>query len=183
MPLVSMSDAARLAGVSRQHLYRLIESGKISVSAKPGGQRAIDTSELLRVFGELKSPGEQGRTDRSVTTHPVHALHQETAHKVDLLEAEVRHLRDALRAAEARVQAAESMQERLVGIVASAQRLLEYQPAKAASKKTSRPTKPGAKTPGSRTTQKTKGVTSKKPARAAPKAKKARKATARTVTK
>lgn len=54
MALVNISEAARLAGVSRQTLYkRYITPGVISV-VKDGDAPAIDVSELIRVFGDLK---------------------------------------------------------------------------------------------------------------------------------
>ena len=46
---VSISDAARLAGVSRQTLYDRINSG--TLSRTPEG---IDVAELARVYPELK---------------------------------------------------------------------------------------------------------------------------------
>lgn len=58
MTKVSVSEAARLAGISRGHLYRgYIDPGKISVERDSEAVR-IDTSELLRVFGTLTPTGE-----------------------------------------------------------------------------------------------------------------------------
>jgi len=68
---VNFSEAARLAGCSRQHLYKLAESGKLSVRQeliagrtgdKKGDYRQlIDVAELARVLGPLsideKNPG------------------------------------------------------------------------------------------------------------------------------
>lgn len=60
MPKVSISEAARLAGVSRQHLYkRFITPGVLSVEKDGKKPPMIETSELLRVFGELKGNGQQ----------------------------------------------------------------------------------------------------------------------------
>lgn len=56
MATVSISKAAELAGISRTSLYRTyIKQGKITVSKDLVGKKCIDTSELLRVFGELKA--------------------------------------------------------------------------------------------------------------------------------
>lgn len=58
MSKVSISEAARLAGVSRQHLYkRFITPGVLTVEKDGRNPPVIDTSELLRVFGELKGEG------------------------------------------------------------------------------------------------------------------------------
>ncbi len=55
MAKVTVTEAARLVGIARQHLYRAyITNGKISVDRDFNGRPMIDTSELLRVFGELK---------------------------------------------------------------------------------------------------------------------------------
>lgn len=68
MAPVGFSEAARLAGVSRQHLYRLAEAGQLSVSKDllPGKtgedpahyRQCVDTAELQRVFGPLGDAGE-----------------------------------------------------------------------------------------------------------------------------
>ena len=61
MARVSITKAARLAGVNRGTLYKTyINKGVISVSADEHGKKFIDTSELLRVFGSLQS--EQGNS-------------------------------------------------------------------------------------------------------------------------
>ncbi len=53
MPVVTITEAAKLAGKSRPTMYRYIEKGVVSTCDAPGGERGIDTSELLRVFGVL----------------------------------------------------------------------------------------------------------------------------------
>jgi hypothetical protein len=56
MPEISISEAAKRAGISRQKLYEnYINKGRISVSKNVKGKPCIDTSEILRVFGELKN--------------------------------------------------------------------------------------------------------------------------------
>jgi hypothetical protein len=56
MPEISISEAAKRAGISRQKLYEnYINKGRISVSKNAKGRPCIDTSEILRVFGELKN--------------------------------------------------------------------------------------------------------------------------------
>jgi DNA-binding transcriptional MerR regulator len=75
MAKVSITAAAKLAGVSRSTLYRsYIDKGLLSVSKDQKGKRCIDTSELLRVFGALQGEAEQGDTSDSVgqsdATHP-----------------------------------------------------------------------------------------------------------------
>ncbi len=54
MSKVTISEAARLAGISRTQLYRdFINKGKISVT-KENEKVSIDISELIRVFPNIK---------------------------------------------------------------------------------------------------------------------------------
>ena len=54
MARVSITEAARLAGIGRSSLYQTyINKGAISVSKDSSGKKFIETSELIRVFGEL----------------------------------------------------------------------------------------------------------------------------------
>jgi len=56
MPNVSISKAAKLAGLSRQHFYdAYIKPGKITVDRSSPKRPKIDTAEILRVFGKLQS--------------------------------------------------------------------------------------------------------------------------------
>lgn len=48
--------AADRVGVTRQTLFKYIRQGKISATIGHDGQKQIDVSELLRVFGELQEP-------------------------------------------------------------------------------------------------------------------------------
>ena len=53
--IVSISEAARLSGRSRQTLYDMKQSGKLSFTTAPdSGRPGIDMSELCRVFPRLK---------------------------------------------------------------------------------------------------------------------------------
>ncbi len=59
MAKVTVTEAARLAGIGRQQLYRgYISTGKISVDRDQNGRPQIDTAEILRVFGELRATPE-----------------------------------------------------------------------------------------------------------------------------
>ena len=54
MTILTMTQAAQKAGISRSTLYRAIRTGRISVVSLPTGRRGIDTAELIRVFGLLQ---------------------------------------------------------------------------------------------------------------------------------
>ncbi len=63
MPMIGFTEAARLTGVSRQHLYKMADAGQLSVAQEliPGKsgetpknyRKTIDVAELQRVFGKL----------------------------------------------------------------------------------------------------------------------------------
>jgi hypothetical protein len=65
MSLVTIIEAASLTGLSTQTLYRHIKSGK--VSRESNGK--IQTSELIRVYGELRTT-EKDKKQSSDNTAP-----------------------------------------------------------------------------------------------------------------
>ena len=55
MAQVSISEAARLAGISRSNFYKnYIRQGKLSVTKDHQGRPQIDIAEIIRVFGRLR---------------------------------------------------------------------------------------------------------------------------------
>ena len=56
MALHSVTEAAKMAGVTRRTIYRYLKSGKLSAAVTGGDHTQIETSELLRVFGSLSQP-------------------------------------------------------------------------------------------------------------------------------
>ncbi len=59
---VTISEAAKLAGISRQHMYRAyIKSGAVSIT-KDQDKSFIDISELLRVFPSVTQVTDDGDT-------------------------------------------------------------------------------------------------------------------------
>jgi len=120
MTQLSLSAAAKAAGISRSTLHDHIKTGKISAHISGQGRRAVDTSELLRVYGAL-----QVIPDSSVVqsaghfrTVPDTPAGQELSGRVAVLEAEKRGLQDLLHEKDARI-------EELRHTV----RLLEFKPA------------------------------------------------------
>ena len=66
MAILSLSQAAKAVGVSRSTIYKQVKQGQLSATRLPDGSKGVDTSELLRVFGELHS--EAGATEAKVTS-------------------------------------------------------------------------------------------------------------------
>jgi hypothetical protein len=55
MTIISISEAAKLTKKSRRTLQRHIGAGKLSKTMTVTGEEGIDTSELIRAYGEFKS--------------------------------------------------------------------------------------------------------------------------------
>lgn len=130
MAILALSDAAKAAGCSRQHLYRLVSKGRLSAVLRADGTRGIDTSELLRVFGQLAQPvtaevtgdSRQGDNRRQQVTAPA------TPH-LEVLQAELRAAQDALRVSDERLREAQAREERLLEMLAAQTRMLEHRTA------------------------------------------------------
>ena len=56
MAQMTVRQAAEQVGVSRQTMFRKIKDGSISATVDHQGQKQIDSTELLRVFGALQTP-------------------------------------------------------------------------------------------------------------------------------
>lgn len=55
MSRLNITEAIKQSPVGKTHFYKqFIETGKITVSVDNSGKKYIDSSELIRVFGELK---------------------------------------------------------------------------------------------------------------------------------
>jgi len=54
MAKVNLSQAAKLTGKNRTTIWRHINSGKLSAERDRDGLPFVDTSELIRVYGELE---------------------------------------------------------------------------------------------------------------------------------
>lgn len=104
MARVSISEAARLASVSRPTIYKLIKSGELSYTSvvKHGKSvKAIDVSELMRVFGALdvvsESKSDVVNFDSLSTTVNSDFL-QDLQQRIALLQSENAGLKDAVNA-------------------------------------------------------------------------------------
>ena len=104
MARVSISEAARLARVSRPTIYKLLKSGELSYTSvvKHGKPvKIIDTSELMRVFGALEvvSGSKSDTVKFDVVSTPVNSdFLQSLQHQITLLQAENAGLKDAVNA-------------------------------------------------------------------------------------
>ena len=91
--IISVTKAAKEWGVSRTTIYQKVNDGELSRNA----DKKIDTSEMLRVFGE---PVSKKRTERSADTVQSTPLNSQTVqsctaleHQLDLEKLKNEHLR------------------------------------------------------------------------------------------
>lgn len=56
MSEVTIAEAVRLTGKDRRTIERHLKSGHLSYTTDHGKRRMIETSELMRVYGEIRIP-------------------------------------------------------------------------------------------------------------------------------
>ncbi|MFS0755925.1 hypothetical protein ABC383_14655 [Noviherbaspirillum sp. 1P10PC] len=141
MAVVSISEASRLVGKTRQTLYNDRDSGKLSWTTLETGKPGIDTAELQRVYGQLKlNPVGQavrnvnfdtqdGGADSTVdpTVHAVLETELKGAQqRIELLE-RMLSLEAAARRQQLESQRAELMaKDQIIGVLQNQMKLLEY---------------------------------------------------------
>ena len=141
MAVVSISEASRLVGKTRQTLYNDRDSGKLSWTTLETGKPGIDTSELQRVYGQLKL-GPVGQAVRNVnfdsetdgvptavdpTVHAVLETELKGAHqRIELLE-RMLGLEAAARRQQLESQRSELVaKDQIINVLQSQMKLLEY---------------------------------------------------------
>jgi len=120
MTQLSLSAAARAAGISRSTLHDHINTGKVSVQIDGRGRRTVDTSELLRAYGPLQGTPDRstGQSAGQIRTGADISAGQALSGRVAVLEAENQGLLALLNEKDARI-------DELRHVV----RLLEHTPA------------------------------------------------------
>lgn len=105
MAQLSVAAAAKLVAKDRKTLYRMLKEGRLSATQNIDGQRQIETSELVRVFGTLKHPDDRRdrRDSRETDAVPQRETRTETD-RIALLEAELRHARELLEVKDGQIQ-------------------------------------------------------------------------------
>ena len=83
MQKVSLQQAVKMTGRSESTLRRDVKKGKTSAERDDRGHLKFDPAELRRVYGELKSPGEDAQStensnDQAMTGHDRGARNRRT---------------------------------------------------------------------------------------------------------
>jgi excisionase family DNA binding protein len=124
MAIVTLAEAAKLAGVSRQTIYRKAAKGELSTTRQPDGTKAVDTSELERVFGPLRTAETVTETTESDTTRQAATSNSDSG-----LQAELEAARTIISTQEILIQELRDDKSKLWSQVESQRLLLEHQKA------------------------------------------------------
>ncbi len=62
MPELTIGRMAKLYGLHRSTLYEAISRGRITAGLNGHGQRVLDLSEMIRVYGEAPTPSDTAST-------------------------------------------------------------------------------------------------------------------------
>ena len=66
MTILNVTEAAKAVGVGKATVYRRLKEGTLTVSKLSDGSKGVDTSELIRVFGELKPQSDESLMEFSL---------------------------------------------------------------------------------------------------------------------
>ena len=126
MAILPLGKAAKVAGTSRQTIYRYAKQGRLSTVQLHDGTLGVDTAELLRVFGQLSQP-------ETVTSDSMRqcadTVGQAETSPVAALQAEIAGLHGKVSILERQVEASQDREHKLLGIIESQTRLIEHQAA------------------------------------------------------
>lgn len=91
---LTVTDAAKQWGITRNTVYNKINSGKLSRDAN----KTIDVTEMIRVFGEPKKTArvEVDNTKQNLASSVTHVNTQELQHKLELEQIRNKHLEELL---------------------------------------------------------------------------------------
>ena len=98
--LVTITQASKLVGKARKTIYAHAKAGKVSLSKFSDGKTAIDTSELYRVYGNLKEnvTPKPLRTEDNVTSgNAVLDVLTELKNENSLMREEMQKLREEIK--------------------------------------------------------------------------------------
>ena len=83
MAILNVTEAARAVGVGKATIYRRLKDGTLTASKRSDGSKGVDTAELIRVFGELKSQPDENLMESSLRRSEIVELLQR---QIDSLE-------------------------------------------------------------------------------------------------
>jgi len=111
MGKLNISQASKLAGVTRKTLYSHIKQGRISVEIDKDGNKVIDTAEILRVY-----TSKHEETD--TVYNGLQSKYTQDTQVVELLKQQIKRL-------ESDIEDRKAKEQEFLNIIKSNQRLLE----------------------------------------------------------
>ena len=117
--ILSISDAARAAGINRRTLQRAIQTGRLSATTDTAGGRGVDLAELIRAFGPLKEAPQEEPHGQGA------AMSQETAPHTAPDTALVDTLREQVQQVQDQLHHAQERETRLLTLLETAQQVLQ----------------------------------------------------------
>jgi len=105
MAEISITEAMKLTGKSRPTLYRHIKTGKLSKT--PNG--CIDTTELLRVYGEFKTLNVTNEKESVTKTSKIDT---KSISQIEKDDTEIQHLKEQLEMVKTQLTKTENQLER-----------------------------------------------------------------------
>lgn len=120
MAKLNISQAAKAVGKSRRTIQNHIKQGKLSCETDGNGNKVIDTSELMRVYGEVQDSF-TGNTHEQKKEN----TQQFTAHYAELLQQKINDLEKQVKELEQDREERRDREAKLLGIVKQQNVLLE----------------------------------------------------------
>lgn len=113
MPELTVGRMAKLYGLHRSTLYEAVGKGRVTTGFNGKGQRVIDLSEMIRVYGEPPGQPQEARQNPTPNSAAAQApdptpdslallaelvdINRQQAARLEGLESEVRQLREEMR--------------------------------------------------------------------------------------
>lgn len=97
MAWVTVRQATKLTGKSRSSLYRDMAKGRLSYRVEVDGGRAVDTSELIRVYGEIRQNETHDRDGLRLPDENEKLVSEALVAEIKALREEVAGLRQEMR--------------------------------------------------------------------------------------
>ena len=121
MPVVSITEAAKLVKRNRKTVQRYVADGRLSLSQDVAGNKGIEISELIRVFGKMSQ--DMCATFTATESQLVPEKVADVAlGKEDILKAEIEGLKAVIEAQKITVET----QKNHISSLENTVRLLEY---------------------------------------------------------
>lgn len=122
---LNISQAINRSGVARATFYKMMNEGQISTSTDGRGRKVVDTSELIRVFGELKKEPEGNSKNVQ--------LNSSTATELDMLRQRIEFIEQQLKDKTVQLEETKERESKANERVDQLMRLLENNPSNAST--------------------------------------------------